>query len=179
MAFTSPLSRAVPPRLRLPARAPTSAGACALQHAALAAGARGAPAAAAWWPCHSGARARGAVSVSSSAAPPPVRALALGRAGLGAALRRGYARQAGTSARASSTEAYPMEAGGGEQEADGDAAGEGVKGKRVKKRVAMFCGYVGSKYRGLQINRTAVGESTSRAQPPPRPPFPFPGGVGD
>ena len=33
------------------------------------------------------------------------------------------------------------------------------KGKRVKKRVAMFCGYVGSKYRGLQINRTAQGES--------------------
>lgn len=73
-----------------------------------------------------------------------------------------------------------MEAGGGEQEvdsdaADGAAAGEAVEGKRVKKRVAMFCGYVGSKYRGLQINRTAAGESTSRAPRPP--PLPKAGGV--
>ena len=38
------------------------------------------------------------------------------------------------------------------------------RGKRVKKRVAMFCGYVGSKFRGLQINRNAEGESTFKTE---------------
>ena len=177
-AVSSSFSRAVPTRLsRFPGRSAGSPSAGVAHRAFSACTLCALPKV--WWRCPCGGwSGERSVHVSASAAVPPqgvsVRTPARGyRAGSshrheshGVTLRRGYTHHAASTTRMRA-HAVETEAGGEEMEDDGadSTADEGIaagdsKGKRVKKRVAMFCGYVGSKFRGLQINRTAAGEST-------------------